>query len=150
MAELIPYQIHRHTITCSKKRRIIQTCRFKYPKPPMTQTKILLPLPKNVPTEEHKRLTQLYSKVDNQLNAWGRNYDDNTTVEEMLQIIDIYYEDYISAVRTTISRPTIFLKRKPRDNFVNAYNTKILLAWRANMDIQFVLNGYASGKYVAS
>ncbi len=101
----------------------------------MSATKILLPLPKDVPIEEHKRLTQLYPKVDNQLNAWGRNYDKKTTVEETLKIIGISHEGFISAVRTTISLPTVFLKSKPRDSFINAYNTKILLAWRANMDI---------------
>ena len=33
---------------------------------------------------------------------------------------------------------------------VNNYNASVMLAWQANMDIQFILNAYACVMYVAS
>jgi hypothetical protein len=46
MADLIGYQIHKHSQTCKKNLRHGQSCRFSFPKPPMKETKILTPLPK--------------------------------------------------------------------------------------------------------
>ena len=42
------------------------------------------------------------------------------------------------------------LKRKPNECNVNNYNPHVLRAWQANMDIQYVLNGYACVMYIAS
>jgi hypothetical protein len=42
------------------------------------------------------------------------------------------------------------LKRSTNAVFINPYNKKVLKAWKANMDIQFVLDEYACAKYVAS
>ena len=44
----------------------------------------------------------------------------------------------------------VVLKREPNECFINNYNPSVMLAWQANMDIQFVLNAYASIMYVAS
>jgi len=53
---------------------------------------------------------------------------------------------YIMAVRSGIDRPTVFLKRELKDAFINAYNPKLAKAWKANMDIQFILDPYACSK----
>ena len=42
------------------------------------------------------------------------------------------------------------LKRKPCECKINNYNANVMLAWQANMDIQYVLNAYACVMYVAS
>ena len=42
------------------------------------------------------------------------------------------------------------LKRKPSECNINNYNIPVLLAWQANMDLQYVLNAYACIMYVAS
>ena len=42
------------------------------------------------------------------------------------------------------------LKREPGECFSNNYNPSVMLAWQANMDIQFVLDAYACIMYVAS
>jgi hypothetical protein len=46
-----------------------------------------------------------------------------------------------------VERSSVFLKREVNEAFVNPYNEKILDAWGANMDIQFVLDTYACAKY---
>jgi hypothetical protein len=55
--------------------------------------------------------------------------------------------DYIFAIRSSIKRPTVFLKRSTNAIFINGYNRQLLEAWGANIDIQFVLDTYACAKY---
>ena len=55
--------------------------------------------------------------------------------------------DYIYAIRSSIKRPTVFLKRATNAAFINGYNRKLLEAWGANIDVQFVLDTYACAKY---
>ncbi len=52
-----------------------------------------------------------------------------------------------TAVRSSIKRTTVFHKRRVNAAFINRYNRKMLEAWGANMDIQFVTNTYACAKY---
>ena len=44
----------------------------------------------------------------------------------------------------------VVLKREPSECFINNYNPSVMLAWQANMDIQFVQNAYTCIMYVAS
>ena len=59
-------------------------------------------------------------------------------------------ENYLLAVQSSLKSPTIFLKRKPNELRINNYNAACLSAWRANMDIQFVLDVYACAIYIVS
>jgi hypothetical protein len=54
---------------------------------------------------------------------------------------------YIFAIRSSIKRPTVFLKRSTNASFINGYNRLLLEAWGANIDVQFVLDTYACAKY---
>jgi hypothetical protein len=54
---------------------------------------------------------------------------------------------YIFAIRTSIKRSTVFLKRSTNASFINGYNRQLLEAWGANIDVQFVLDTYACAKY---
>lgn len=49
-----------------------------------------------------------------------------------------------------MKRPTLLLKRSPSKIKVNNYNTNLLKAWQANMDVQFVLDPYACAVYILS
>ena len=44
----------------------------------------------------------------------------------------------------------VILKRKPSECNINNHNASVMLAWQANMDIQYVLDAYACVMYVAS
>ena len=59
-------------------------------------------------------------------------------------------ENYILALRHTIKRNTLFLKRLPSEIRINNYNTELLKAWRANIDMQYVLDPYACATYILS
>ncbi|PIK59344.1 hypothetical protein BSL78_03715 [Apostichopus japonicus] len=58
--------------------------------------------------------------------------------------------DYILAIRSSITSDKIFLKRSPSEVRINGYNKVLLETWRANMDIQYVLDPYACAMYIVS
>ena len=79
------YQSHRHTFTCAKKGKLmtikenegfgrldgcikgpvlsnISVCRFRFPKFPLNETKVILGLPKDASDEIIKHVTQISRK----------------------------------------------------------------------------------------
>ena len=68
---------------------------------------------------------------------------ENISFDEMLTNLGVPEQCYVLAVRSSINHPTVFLKRSPNELRVNNYNPACLKAWRANSDIQFVLDVYA-------
>ncbi|CAB4032890.1 ATP-dependent DNA helicase PIF1 [Paramuricea clavata] len=72
------------------------------------------------------------------------------TFDQLLEELDISEHEYILVIRSSLNCPTIFLKRSPNELRINNYNSACLHAWRANMDIQFVLDVYACAMYIVS
>lgn len=54
------------------------------------------------------------------------------------------------AIRCSLKRDTLLLKRSPLEIRINNYSTNLLKAWRANMDIQYALGPYACAVYILS
>ena len=68
----------------------------------------------------------------------------------MLSSLGLPEETYILSIRSSLNCLTIFLKRKPNELRINNYNPACLSAWRANMDVQFILDVYACAMYIVS
>ena len=146
LSELVSPQEHKHSFTCKKKFQ--KQCRFNFPQPPMKNTQILYPLSDS---EEISALNQhkaTRKKIKEQLNDMKEGED--ISFEELFKKLDVEEKKYFLAVRSSLSRATIFLKRKPNELRINNYNKHCLLAWRANMDVQFILDIYACAMYVVS
>ena len=75
---------------------------------------------------------------------------DNITFHQLMIDLNISESDYLLAIRSSLNCPTIFLKRNPNELRINNYNVACLSVWRANMDIQFVLDVYACAIYIVS
>ncbi|VDI54623.1 Hypothetical predicted protein [Mytilus galloprovincialis] len=145
--DLVSLQSHKHTKTCRKKGK--KTCRFGFPKPPLKKTTILHPLePPNFSKDEIARHKSVWISIKKELDNIGD--DENTTICLLLDKLELTYEKYILAIRASIKSSTVFLKRSPQEVRVNNYNTNILKGWRANLDVQFVLDVFACATYVAS
>ena len=56
----------------------------------------------------------------------------------------------MKALQVTKGGNVVLLKREPNEQNINNYNASVMLAWQANMDIQYVLDAYACVMYVAS
>ncbi|XP_075170221.1 uncharacterized protein LOC142242518 [Haematobia irritans] len=152
--DVVGYQLHHHTLTCQREIRGQRFCRFRIPHPPMSSTEILLPFSEDIEPAELLRHKDNYEKINNFLNA--RLPDDDyvrlETVDDFLADprINLSKEEYISALRSSIKKPQVFLKRTLKDRNVNAFNPQILAMQRANMDIQFVLDAYACVTYIVN
>ncbi|XP_078383037.1 uncharacterized protein LOC144665645 [Oculina patagonica] len=143
LGDLVNLQRHRHSKTCKKQGHKI--CRFNFPLPPMPRTMILEPL-----NDENEKCTEKknYEKVSELLD--NLKYDEEMNFEEFLQKLGLTEEEYIMALRYSLKRDTLLLKRSPSEIRINNYNSDLLKAWQANMDIQYILDPYACAVYILS
>ena len=138
--ELVKLQTHKHSRTCRKKGKPI--CRFGFPLPPLPITMLLYPLEEEV--EKYKKKSAELQKDMNQ-------FQDNVemTFDDFLnKIAKMDFEDYIRCIRSSLRAPKVFLKRKPQEMRINLFNENMLLAWKANLDIQIVLEPYGCATYI--
>ena len=87
-------------------------------------------------------------KKKKQLNDMKEGED--ITFEQLFLNLNVSAETHLSAIRSTLISTTLFLKRQPDELRINNNNGSGLSAWRANMDIQFVLDIYACAIYIVS
>ena len=147
MKDLVNLQMHRHAKTCKKQGNKI--CRFNFPLPPMPRTMILEPLTENkLEEDELEEVKQNYDQIKCFLDEM--KYGENMTFEVFLDKLNLTEQQYLQAIRYSLKRTTLLLKRTPLEIRINSYNTNLLKAWRANMDIQFVLDPYACAVYILS
>ena len=139
-ANLVSLQSHKHSITCRKKGKPI--CRFGFPLPPLPRTMLLYPLEENV--EKYKKKN---TELQKEMNVFKDDVD--MTFEEFLEnIAKMDFDDYICCIRSSLKAPKVFLKRKANEMRINLFNENILLAWKANLDIQIVLEPYGCAAYI--
>ena len=77
-------------------------------------------------------------------------HPDEITLLQFLGALGIDQQTYIDAIRTSILRTTVFLKRKSTEIMTNNYNEKIIIRHRANMDIQFITDPHGLVIYLTS
>ena len=140
--ELVSRQKHTHTSTCKKNSH--SRCRFNYPQPPFPETTILDPLPEDDPN--YKELSAKWTAIHNELEKMTKGTD--CTFAEFLEHLDLTYDDYKRCIQTNLRARTMFLKRTVHELSINNYNDSIMMAWQANMDIQYVIDAYACATYI--
>ena len=73
---------------------------------------------------------------------------EDISFDKLLTNLSITEHNCYLAIRSSLHSPTIFLKRNPNKLRVNNYNSAYLCAWRAKMDIQFVLDVKGCAMYI--
>ena len=58
------------------------------------------------------------------------------------------FGDYICCIGSSLKAPKVFLKRKAKNKRINLFNENIPFAWKANLDIQIVLEPYGCESYI--
>jgi len=144
---LVELQIHKHTRTCKKQFRKTNVCRFGFPKYPMCNTEILEPL--TCDKDELKVHTENLKIIKTSLAAMKPS-DEIPSMDDFLAALQLDYDSYKLAIRSSLKMATTFIKRSPSEIRVNNYNVHTLQAWRANYDIQFILDIYACASYITS
>lgn len=131
-----------------KKKNCGIRCRFGFPRPPMKKTLIIQPLPCDLNQNIKNKLKDTYKTIQEKLINYGRSFKEDIPLEQFLQSMNISEPEYILSCRSSIKRTTVFFfLRSTNAIFINDYNKRLLQAWRANMDIQFILDTYACAKY---
>ena len=140
----VGFQKHSHSRSCRRMQKDKPTCRFGAPWPPMRHTQILEPLDDREDIDAaalHKQFTRIM-KTSNKLPEDVLSFDD------WLKHHEVDEERYILMVRSSIEHRKLFLKRRPQDTRINAYMKELLGVWRANHDVQFVLNPFHCVSYI--
>ena len=143
-------QRHSHSASCRKKGSL---CRFNFPRPPTDRTLLC----KAEPAENEDALDlvrkrtcalAILAKVMDTIDQ----LDDLTdvTLETLLSESGVSLEVYRNALSIVAKDPTLHLQREPTEVYINNYNACILLCWKANMDLQFVISPYAAIHYITS
>ena len=140
LKQYIDLQRHKHSRSCRKGTKA--ECRFGIPFPPMRKTVIVQPFTGDDRLESEKH----YTIVQNSL----RTLETDIPFDDFLSQIGLDENDYMRAVQTSITSEKIFLKRKPIENRINPYIKDMLDVWKANHDIQYVLDAYACAMYIVS
>jgi hypothetical protein len=143
------HQQHKHTKTCKRMLKGVEICRFNIPYPPMPRTRILLPFPSDYPTDVKNAGRKNLERVKLYLEETKSNPED-INFEGFLNKMNLTNKQYETALRCSIRRPTVFLKRSIDSCFTNAYLKSLAEAWQANMDVQFILDPFGAARYVCS
>ena len=138
--EVLEFQKHKHSRACRKGGKPV--CRFGIPFPPMRETTIIQPYD----GENRSVYEEHYNVIQDHLNK----LENDVTFEEFLEIVGLSETDYMMAVQTSVKTKKIFLKRRPIESRINPYMRDLLGVWKANHDIQFILDAYACAMYIVS
>ena len=104
--QYIKYQIHHHS---RKGCQICNTnkCHFGFPTPPMSRTKVLEPIDfEDKDTEEYFK--HLQKKIKKHIDNYGIGDYVHESFEDMLKELDMCEDEYIKAVRTSITHQKFF------------------------------------------
>lgn len=136
-------QKHRHSTYCKKQ----NTCRFDFPKPPSYYTLITEPLDEEEMTDSklNNARRDLLAKVRKITSE-----NNELSLDEVLAKANVNKTAYTEALQISSRGTVIVLQKKTNETCINNYNPTVLSAWKANMDIQFVLNAFACVMYIAS
>ena len=140
LQNVMEFQKHKHSRTCRKAGKPI--CRFGIPFPPMRSTAVIQPYI----GEDRSVYQDYYNTVQEHLN----NVEQGETFDEFLENTGLSEDDYLKALQTSVTTDKVFLKRKPIECRVNPYMKDLLGVWKANHDIQYVLDAYACAMYIVS
>ena len=132
-------QQHKHSSYCRRNK----ACHFHFPKPPSPKTLIAK---EDVVSDDNTQALAVLGKVQKLI----AESDTDLSLDELLQKAEVTEKDYINALEVTSKGDVVLLKCEPNECCINNYNASVMLAWQANMDIQYVMNAYACVMYVAS
>ena len=143
--DLVQLQSHVHSSSCMRK----GSCRFHIPKLPSPTTLISTePQDEQDKAVKVKRANDIFKQINDKIMEI--HSFENVTLEQLLQFSNVSMKDYMEALHTSKRGNTVVLKRQPTEMNINNYNPAILKAWKANMDIQYILDAYACVMYVTS
>lgn len=111
----------------------------------MVKTKVLHPLPEDFEEKELKKSEKVFKKIQEHLQ---REETLTLTCQDFLARLKISHNQYITAIRSSLQKPQVFIKRDIQDIFISPFSKKILDLMRSNQNIQFVFDAYGAACYI--
>ena len=142
-------QRHTHTKSCRKKEK---SCRYGFPRLPISKTVLAEPLNDNMDTDEKEEtLKKAKDCLCNALEILeDPNIDENMSYEEYLDLLGETKENYEKYCAITERGRCLLIKRTVKERFVNSFNKEWIRAWNANMDLQVAIDTYAIISYIVN
>ena len=117
----------------------------------MKKTIVVFPYEGELESETVELFKAVLKKVNDFITE-EENKD--STIDFMLESLEIDEDLYIAAVSwlntSNSQQPVVLLQRKISEIYVNSYNSTLLEAWGANIDVSLVTNAYGCVMYVCS
>ena len=87
---------------------------------------------------EKEKYYKLNKNLQEKMNAKKDGFD-MSYGEFPTNVVQISEEECMKCIRGSLNYSKVYLKRNPNEIHVNLYSDNVLKAWKANIDIQFVL-----------
>lgn len=123
------------------------TCRFNFPKFPSDKTFISRKPEEEFATEEVTAAGNLLQNVSNYIIDED---NENSSNKDMFTELNTNQDALQKAYTTTANKTSVILKRDISSCWINQYCEPLLLAWNANLDVQFVVDAYSCIVYILS
>jgi exonuclease III/nucleoside-triphosphatase THEP1 len=137
-------QQHEHTPSCRcTDINGCSPCKKNYPWPIFEKTTILEPLSdyEQSSSPKSKQIKTNLNKINSKLNQLSLNLRE-VSLGDLLEELEISFDDYITAIRSSIKVPTVFYKRSSFDIMTIPYNSTVMELLRSKMCIQYVVNSF--------
>ena len=187
------FNFHKCTFSCHKRKKFMKIsgreglgikeeisddfltllCRAKFPKFPLDETLLLLPISKSedykAVQQMHKDLRHIKSYLLRRVRFFQTNENEdswtkfkNMTFLEFLHDLGMFEgfsmdqteavkERYINALRADIKgKAFIYLKRETQDILTNNFNPVLMALIRANIDLQYVFEPFSCANYMTN
>jgi hypothetical protein len=131
-------QWHKHMKYCQRSKH--KYCTGEYPRPPMRSTCILQPVTVIEAGGGHQELKLLQSEwaaIHLQMDALLKDIDHDSDVpmEQFYDMLGLTEAHFIRALRASLPRAKVFLKRAVNEVWINPYMKHGGSIWAANHDI---------------
>ena len=75
---------------------------------------------------------------------------EDISMEELFLKAGLSSDIYLCGLKICSTGNSIVMQRKPSESCINTYNPDVIRIWKANMDLQYILDPYACVMYIAA
>ena len=75
---------------------------------------------------------------------------EDISMDELLHKAEVISDMYLCGLKICSTGNSVVMQRKPSESWINTYNPDVIRIWKANMDLQYILDPYACVMYIAA
>ena len=144
---VLSLQKHGHSESCRRGK----SCRYQFPHYPSAKTVIARAPDTGKPfvaESQIKAKSEIFNKVRNIME--DKDISEDISLASLLEKAKVDPQLYQECLTLMKRGKKVVLQRQPSERWINQYNPKILKTWRANMDLQFIMDPYSCIMYITS